>query len=184
MKWALVLTMISAAAFAEDDARVSSARDLAHGHSIHDQVLIGNALVRLKQAACLGDSRAAALLGRKYISGKDEFQPNYAKAEPYLLYAAEKGEGDAALDLVLLNVAKPASTESIETATMWLQVAFYLNGFDSPQARVVQSSLQILTKNNPDLPASPAKVQTSAALTIHRIRNALNAKVSPPCNAD
>jgi TPR repeat protein len=177
----LIFLLFPVFAFADDEARISAARDLAHGHSIKDQAIVGNALVTLKDLACRGDYKASALLGRKYFSGRDEFEKNDDQAEIFLRYAAEFGEGDAVIDLVLLMTAKPPSFETINSADKWLRVGAYLKKARSVPVQLAGNAIDLRRAEHPEILVSADKNQLDAALTIHRIRNNLHESITTPC---
>lgn len=179
----LALLFLPFLAMADDGPRIDAARELAHGHSIHDQVRVGNALAKLQALACSGDVKASALLGRKYFSGLDEFSKNHIKAEPYLRYAAEMGEGASMVDLVLLIAAKPPTGDTLADAEKWLRVATYTLGADAVSPQLAGNSVQILKGQNPELEFDTEQVATAAAIKIHRLRNRLNDPIPTPCQA-
>lgn len=156
-------------------------RELAHGHSVGDHVLIGNALVGLQDAACAGDAKAAASLGRKYYSGTEEFQANPSKAEPYLLYAAEHGVPGAVVELVLHFLKKQPSVESIQAAGVWLRVARYLEPDGSAYLAMIESAFRIALSNLDDFTFAEGRAAKDATLIIHRMRNGLAGIVEAPC---
>ena len=178
MKKHLLLLLLSLTTSVSASDRIDAARDLAHANSIGDVVLMGNALARLQQIACAGDPQASAIIGRKYFSGAEEFQADADKARPYLLHAAEHAVPGAAVELTLL-LLRQQDEESFTNANVWLRVAAYLEGVDSPQYQLASNAMAFALKARNLV--SPPDVAADAALIIHKIRNGLYDPKSGPC---
>lgn len=171
------LTMLAAFSSSASD-RIDAARDLAHGSSVGDALLIGNALARLKSIACEGDPLASAVLGRKYFSGDEEFAADPEKAKLYLGHAAGNGVPEAAVELTLLLLREDGN-ESLREASIWLNVSAYLVGKDSPQYHLAHNAMSMALKARNQ--ASPPGTAAESALIIHKIRNRLHDQKSAPC---
>jgi hypothetical protein len=180
----LLVFALALPAFASpvDQQRTSAARDLAHAHSVGDQVLMGNALVRLQELACEGDPESSALLGRKYFSGSEEFQADPLKAEAFLSFAASSGVRRAAVELALHYLKQPPTTDSLQRASVWIRVGRYVDGAESPHVSLAENGIQIALANNPDVELADQAGATEAALIIHKIRNGISGQHEKPCS--
>lgn len=172
----LLILALSSIAYGSD--RVDAARDLAHANSVGDLVLMGNALANLKQIACAGDPQASAIIGRKYYSGAEEFQADSDKAKQYLQHAAEHAVPGAAVELTLL-LLRQQHDESFKLANVWLRVAAFVEGEDSPKYQLASNAVAFALKARKLV--SPPDVAAEAALIIHKIRNGLYDPKSGPC---
>lgn len=169
-------------AMADSTGFQSVARDLAHAGVVGDPILQGNALVQLKELACQGNPRAAALLGRKYLSGEEEFQKDLDQSRRYLTFAASRGEGESVTDLPLLLLGREGDAEAHAEAYTWLQVARYSLGSDAVLVRFVESALALSEKATPLPDALRTKADERAGIIIHHLRNGLdNPQFEPPC---
>lgn len=177
----LILLLLPALAMAGKVTVASASRDLAHAISIGDQVLMGNALAQMQGLACGGDGHAAALLGRKYMSGLEEFEPDPDRARPYLAFAASRGVPGAAVDLAILLTKHPGNQESFIEAVKWLRVGGFVDGLDSAQVQLAANALEIARQQYPD--ADLGEAEAAAAIMIHFLRNGLDAQVAPPCSS-
>ncbi|MGI0646910.1 hypothetical protein ACRCPS_17995 [Pseudomonas aeruginosa] len=145
-----------------------------------DGELLGNTLSKLKARACEGNARAAGLLGRKYHSGHEEFHADLARSRRYLTFAASRGEGTSATDLVMQLLA--GGPGSLEEARKWLQVAQFSQGRDAVLVRLAENALEMASKEAAGNAEEGEAAAGEAAVIIHFIRNGLpNPQYQPPC---
>lgn len=142
--------------------------------------MLGNTLSKLKTLACEGNARAAGLLGRKYHSGHEEFQADRERSRRYLTFAASRGEGSSATDLVMqLLATRPGS---LGEARKWLQVAQFSQGRDAVMVRLAENALEMASKDGAGKSEEWEAAAGEAAVIIHFIRNGLaNPQYQPPC---